>query len=39
VKGKSGRLRFEFADFELLRERAELAGALCRAQPEAAPLR
>ena len=30
---------FEFADFELLRERPEQADALCRALPDAAPFR
>jgi predicted cupin superfamily sugar epimerase len=30
---------FDFADFELLRERPEQADALCRALPEAAPFR
>jgi predicted cupin superfamily sugar epimerase len=30
---------FDFADFELLRDRPELADALCAALPEAAPFR
>ena len=30
---------FEFSDFELLRDRADAADALCRALPEAAPFK